>query len=181
MQDSAGTSRTAPLLYASPDQINFLVPDGTAAGLATVTVAGMRGPQSVGAQILPVAPALFTLNATGLPAAYLVRVTAAGVQTTESVYTVQNGFPVPAPIDMGPVTDQVYLILYGTGIRGAAAGTAIPTLALGDATYAGPQSQVPGLDQINFLLSRSNAGTGPRGLQLQVDGVYTNTIWITFQ
>ncbi len=38
--DSAGVSRTAPLLYVSPTQINYQVPTGTAAGTATVTVAG---------------------------------------------------------------------------------------------------------------------------------------------
>src|SRR5262249_36725056 len=34
--DASGTQRAAPLLYVSPNQINFLVPDGTLAGAATL-------------------------------------------------------------------------------------------------------------------------------------------------
>jgi uncharacterized protein (TIGR03437 family) len=82
---------------------------------------------------------------------------------------------------MGAATDQVYLVLFGTGIRGAASGTLRPTLALGQATYAGPQLQIPGLDQVNFLLSSSSPRTGLTGLQLQIDGALTNTVWIVFQ
>ncbi len=35
--DAAGATRLATLLYVSPSQINFLIPTGTAAGLATLT------------------------------------------------------------------------------------------------------------------------------------------------
>jgi len=37
-------TRTAPLVYVSPVQINFVVPDGTAPGLATLVVSGRRSP-----------------------------------------------------------------------------------------------------------------------------------------
>lgn len=36
--DSAKVQRMAPLFYVSPNQINFVVPDGTASGMATVTI-----------------------------------------------------------------------------------------------------------------------------------------------
>jgi hypothetical protein len=38
VKDSAGTERQAPLFYVGPSQVSYLVPDGTAIGLATVTV-----------------------------------------------------------------------------------------------------------------------------------------------
>jgi len=37
VRDSSGTTRNATLAYASPSQVNFRVPEGTANGLATVT------------------------------------------------------------------------------------------------------------------------------------------------
>ena len=40
--DSAGVQRSAPLLYVSPNQINFLVPDNVSTGSATFAVAGGR-------------------------------------------------------------------------------------------------------------------------------------------
>src|SRR5260370_23764666 len=45
--DSAGVQRSAPLLYVSPSQINFLVPDGVAPGTATFAVAGRAAAQTV--------------------------------------------------------------------------------------------------------------------------------------
>src|SRR5260370_2811914 len=38
VMDSAKVSRLAPLFYVSPNQINFVVPDSTATGMATVTI-----------------------------------------------------------------------------------------------------------------------------------------------
>src|SRR6266478_319800 len=70
----------------------------------------------------PVTPSMFTLNADGRAAAYVVRVAPGNVQTIDSVFTEQGGRIVAKPIDLGPTTDQVYLILYGTGIRNAGLG-----------------------------------------------------------
>ena len=44
--DASGAARPAPLVYVSPTQINFVVPDGTAPGSATFTVA--NGPAATG-------------------------------------------------------------------------------------------------------------------------------------
>ena len=64
--DSAGTTQTCPLYYASPLQINLLVPSGTAVGPATLTVRKSSG-SSVWAStaIESVAPGLFSANASG--------------------------------------------------------------------------------------------------------------------
>src|ERR1035441_6212031 len=56
--DAAGATRAAPLVYVSPGQINFVVPDGTAQGLATLVVSG----QTFTAAVQPVAPTLFSTN-----------------------------------------------------------------------------------------------------------------------
>src|SRR5260370_12285177 len=61
--DSAKASRLAPLFYVSPNQINFVVPDGTATGMATVTI--MNGePMPPSTMVLGTAgrPGLFTAN-----------------------------------------------------------------------------------------------------------------------
>src|SRR5208283_3559104 len=56
VQDAAGVSRLAPLYFAGPGQINYMVPTGTANGTATVTVAGPNGTSTGIALIGAVAP-----------------------------------------------------------------------------------------------------------------------------
>ena len=51
---------------------------------------------------------MFTLNADGRAAAYVVRVAPGNVQTIDSVFTEQGGRIVAKPIDLGPATDQVF-------------------------------------------------------------------------
>ena len=86
-----------------------------------------------------------------------------GIQTIEQT----------SNIDMGPVTDDVYLVLYGSGIRSRSslenvsasiAGMAVPAL------YAGAQGQLPGVDQLILGLPHSLAGTGATLLELAIDG-----------
>jgi uncharacterized protein (TIGR03437 family) len=93
-------------------------------------------------EVTSVAPALFTMNASGLAAAYVVHVKPGNVQTTEFVFAGQAGNATPVAIDLGPPTDQAYLALFGTGIRNAAAGLATVKVNGIDApvSYAGPRS-----------------------------------------
>src|SRR6476660_6693973 len=58
--DSAGSARLASLYYVSPRQIGYVLPAGTAPGMATVNILP-SGP-SAQAQVQPVAPALFSAN-----------------------------------------------------------------------------------------------------------------------
>lgn len=175
--DNGGVARPAPLFFVSSGQINFLVPPGTANGRAVVTIRRADGTTVTGDLLVAaVAPALFAADATGKGAALAaaIRVDAAGVQT-----------PAPQPIGFGAETDQVYLILYGTGIRGVAGvndvaieidGQAIPVL------YAGAQPEYTGLDQVNIgPLPRSLAGRGQREIVMTVDGHRVNRVTVTFQ
>ena len=65
VQDSAGTSASAPLLYVSPGQINFLMPSGLATGVATFTITnGASSPVKAIGAVGQVAPTLFSISGT---------------------------------------------------------------------------------------------------------------------
>jgi uncharacterized protein (TIGR03437 family) len=181
--DSIGTARAAPLFYASPVQINFEVPPGTAPGPATVRVLSGDGGFAAGpVDIAPVAPALFSLDSSGggLAAAQAVLAKADGRQTQVPVYQCPPSGPCSAtPIDLGGPEDTVALILYGTGIRGRA-GTVRCDIGGSPATvnYAGPQGYYFGLDQVNVILPRNLAGRGQVDVKLTVDAQSANTVTV---
>ncbi len=172
--DSLGVERSASLFYVSPTQVNYQVPAGTAAGWAYITVKNGAGVSSYATtRIVSAAFSLFTFNSTGsgVPAAYLQRVKANGSQQIEIVGQYNAGTKdwVTTPIDLGPESDQVYLILFGTGVRGWDASTAPVVCYFGTDTtsyipsltaYAGAQPNYVGVDQINVLIPRSLAGRG---------------------
>jgi uncharacterized protein (TIGR03437 family) len=153
VRDSAGVERDAPLFFVAPAQVNYLIPAGTAAGAATVVITSGDGKVSTGVvQIAAVAPGLFSANASGqgVASGVALRVKADGAQTYEPIARfdqAQNRF-VAVPIDLGPATDQVFLILYGTGLR----------------------------HQSNVRLPRSLAGRGEVDVVMMVDGKAANTV-----
>ena len=189
VRDANGTTRSAPLFFVSPTQINYLVPAGTAPGQAQITIANGQGPLAVGtAAIAPVAPGLFTADASGrgLAAAAALRIRADGSQSYEPVArfdAAQNRF-VPVPIDLGAANDQVFLLLFATGIRNRSQ-LANVTARLGDADalvlFAGPQGDLLGLDQVNVELPRALAGRGEIDLALTVDGRAANLVRIAIK
>jgi len=152
-----------PLFFVSPLQVNFLIPAGTAPGTATVVVqAGDKTVSAGTVQVKQTAPAIFTLNASGsgLPAAYVLR-----VRSGSQIYE-----PIDQPVSLGPSNDQVFLILYLTGIRKASGirlmlGAREIDLQAPD-NYAGPAPGFVGLDQINALIPREVSGRGLTSLQV---------------
>jgi serine-type D-Ala-D-Ala carboxypeptidase/endopeptidase len=180
--DGAGAQRLAPLFYVSPTQINYLIPPGTAPGTATVLVTSAEGVVSQGAvRVGDIAPGVFSADASGagLAAANVQRVRADGTQSYEAVaqFDAAQQRLVALPIDLGPEGEQVYLVLYGTGLR--ARGGAVAARVGGVAaavTYAGAQGDFDGLDQINVLLPRALAGRGEVEVVLTVDGLTANTV-----
>jgi len=183
--DSMGASRPAELFFVSPGQVNFLVDSQTAAGQATVTVQSGDGTISVGLfEVKNVAPAIFSANADGLgvPAAVILRVKGDGTQTYEplSIYDNQTSRFVTTPIDLGPDTDKVFLILYGSGIRNAAdpngdmnSNESVQAVIGGDlypTLFAGAAPGFVGLDQVNLLLSRSLIGRGKVNVSMTATG-----------
>ena len=162
VRDAFGADRLAQLFFVSPTQINFLVPDETAEGLAALNIDTgdfpfVEGQLATIVQML--APAFFTEDGstTSVAAATAVRVMPNGTQLPVPVFSCANGVCGAVPIDLsqGPV----YLTLYGTGFRHTSANAGGVPLAgcqiqnyYPVAIYAGPQHQIPGLDQLNLLV-----------------------------
>jgi len=187
VRDSAGMERLAPLFFVSPGQINYQIPEGTAVGAATVTVTSGDGSiSSEMVEIASVVPSLFAANASGqgVAAAVALRVRADGSQTYEPVaeFDAAQQRYVSRPIDLGPDTDQVFLILFGTGIRYRSSLAAVAA-RVGDAgaavEFAGPQGEFVGLDQINLRLPRSLAGRGEIDVALSVGSKAANIVRIS--
>ncbi len=189
IRDAAGTQRQAPLFFVSPGQINFQIPVGTTAGTATMTVTPTGGAALTGTlQIASVSPAIFTANANGqgVAAATVLRLKGDGTQTFETIARFDAGLNrfVPIPIDIGPNTDQVFLVLFGTGVRGRSSLSAAIASLGGTSTevlYAGPQGSLVGLDQMNLRIPRSLAGRGEIDVFLTVDGKQTNNIKVSIK
>jgi uncharacterized protein (TIGR03437 family) len=189
VQDSGGISRQAQLVSVTPTQINYVIPEGTAVGLATLTVtSGTQITATDAVNIDTIAPGIFTANmdGKGAPAAQAVTV---GPDMTQTVQPVaQCGAPggscVASPINLGPSGTIVVLVVYGTGIRGRsslAGVTATIGGVAGQVLYAGPQSQYAGLDQVNVIIPRTVAGSGEVDLALEVDGKPANTVRISIR
>ncbi|MEK7830271.1 MAG: hypothetical protein AAB401_04250, partial [Acidobacteriota bacterium] len=179
VRDSAGTERAAPLFFVSPTQVNFLVPTGTASGVATIKAALNNGFVACGLMMVtPVAPGMFTADAsgTGLPAAEALRVKLGGLRMTE---------PVAPSIDLGPAGDEVYLILYCTGVRNRSSLNNV-TVTIGgvpvSVLYAGETPGFVGLDQINVgPLPRVLIGRGMVDVVVTVDGKVANTVKVVIR
>jgi uncharacterized protein (TIGR03437 family) len=181
--DSAGVSRPALLFYVSPSQINCEVPDGTVLGAATVTISNTNRTSQTGAiQIGAVSPGLFQLNTAGLAAAWVLPVVSGVAQNLQAVYQSNASGVVPLPIDLGPSSEQVYLELYGTGIRHAKNVTATVGAVSLPVLYAGAAPGFAGEDQVNIgPLPRSLSGKGNVDISLTADGQAANNVNVTIQ
>ncbi|HQR35346.1 MAG TPA: hypothetical protein PLK30_21580 [Blastocatellia bacterium] len=184
VRDSKGVDRLAPLFFVSPNQINFQMPAGTASGKAAFAVISGGNVVSLGTTtIAAVAPAMFTANAngSGLAAAQVYRVKANGAPSYEPVTRIDatTGQVIAVPIDLGAADDQVFLLLYGTGLRARSAVNAV-TVSIGgvsaEVSYAGPQGDYVGLDQINARIPRNLAGRGNVTITVTVDGSAANAV-----
>lgn len=181
--DSAAAAHQAPLFYVSPSQINFEIPAGTATGAATVAFQNQNGTtQSVPISIGTVSPGIFELNGAGLVAAWVLPVISGVQQPLQPVYQIEGGSVVPLPINLGPSTQQVYLEMYGTGIRSAKSVTVtVGTLGV-PVLYAGAAPVYAGLDQVNIgPLPAALAGTGSVNIVITADGQAANTVNVTIQ
>ncbi len=175
VRDAGNQTRNAGLFFVAPGQINYLIPDGTAAGAATITVRRNGTDTAQGTiSIESVAPGLFAANANGqgVAAAVVLR-RRGGVDTFEPVaqFNSTTSRFEPLPIDLGPETDTVVLVAFGTGFRAAAQSAVSATIGGTASTFVAtaPAPGFEGLDQANILIPRSLIG---RGL---VDVVFTAT------
>jgi uncharacterized protein (TIGR03437 family) len=89
---------------------------------------------------------------------------------------------VPSAIDLGHDGDLVYLLLFGTGIRGrtslAEVGVKIGGFAV-PVVFAGPQNGYAGLDQVNIgPLPAALRGIGVADLVVTIGGKESNRVTI---
>jgi len=181
--DSAGTVRPAPLFYVSPDQVNCLIPSGTAIGVATITVSGAGGAMFSGtATIAATAPGLYTANSAGSgPAAAQVE---NGSNFSNTSQCNSSGPCSLTPITVSAGATPTYLILYGTGIRHVSSLAGV-NVTIGNVNapvlYAGAQGQYAGLDQVNVALPAALAGRGQLVVTVTTDGQTSNMGQLAFQ
>ncbi len=185
--DYAGTEKQAQLFFVSPTQVNYLMPEGLAAGPAIVLLNGDNGFIRVNViSMQKVFPGIFTADASGrgVAAAVILRVRADGSRQYEPVaqYNDAERRWVPMPIDLGPETDRIILSLFGTGWRqiGSMADVTVELIPVVDRNapgnpvrrpaiqYAGRQPTIPGLDQINIELPRDLVGKGETSVAVRV-------------
>jgi len=182
--DSSGTSFPTQVFYASPSQINFLIPSGAVPGPATISISSPTGPSATAnAQIASVSPGIFQLNGTALAAAQVVRVKADQSQSIEPVYQLDASNNVtPLPIDLNPANGAVYLSLFGTGLQYALSVAVTVGGQEAPVTYFGAQKTYIGLDQVNIgPLPPSLAGRGRINIVLAADGQTANPVEVFTQ
>ena len=183
--------KPAGLFFVSPNQINYQVPDGMLAGSAQVSVMRDGAVVAQGSLTLEnVAPSLFTADSSGqgLPAGILLRIRANGQQAyeplTRSAITRQPG-------------DRLFLVLFGTGVRGAenSDGNAANGFAenvqatIGNANapviFAGVAPGFAGLEQMNVEIPTNARGANLTVLIKVGDGegrlVRANSVTISVQ
>ncbi len=189
VRDSLGAESRAPIFFVAPSQVNYLLPQGLANGIATVTIANGDGVaiQSL-TEISAVAPGLFSANASGggAAAAVALRIRANGEQVYEPVarYDAPTQTFALLPIDLSNPAEQVYLILFGTGARHRGKLEDV-TIRIGEmelpVAYAGAAPGLAGVDQVNVLLPASLRGQSEQTVTLRVNDEASNGVNIRIQ
>ena len=185
--DSEGADSPAEFFFSSNLQSNFLIPAGTALGDAVLTV--FQGDQILATgsvRIEPIAPGLFAANndGMGVAAARFILVLPDNSQVEDFIFdpNLPVGSRTALPIDLSGEGERVFLVLFGTGIRGftdevtaTVGGVAVPVpaaLAHGD---------LVGLDQANLgPIPLELIGAGEVEIILVVDGVAANAVTVRF-
>ncbi len=184
--DSLGVARAAQLYFVSPDLVNYVVPDGTAMGPATVTVTlNSMVVSTATAQISDLAPGFYTANqaGTGVPSAYFQIVTPSGTQTVQNSYQCdsngQNCVPMPVSLTSGPV----FLSLFGTGLRHVNPSNVTATVGgvPVQVVYASSQPTYAGFDQVVLRIPPSLAGVSSADVVVSFNGIPANTVVVGFQ
>ena len=145
-------------VFPASNQINLVIPAGTAAGQATVIVTSSDGTTKSGNCIITQSqPGIFTAksNGTGTAAAYT---TFDGVNITQTA----NPDGSERELDAGTRARQNTLVLFLTGLGAVQTSQVTVTFhgVPGQVAFAGPQGAFVGLDQINVIIPWELAGQG---------------------
>ncbi len=135
------------------------MPEDNAVGFGTVNISGGGVTLTGNINVREAYPSLF-------PSGGVVRIRG-GQQSSEAL---------TQPIELGPAGDQVYLVLYGSGLGRNTTATATIGGVNAEVSYAGAQGQYPGLDQYNVLIPRSLAGRGRVDAVVTAGGHATNAL-----
>jgi uncharacterized protein (TIGR03437 family) len=178
LKDANGGVFPAPLFYVSPSQVNWLIPKGVASGVATITLANGSATFTGTVTIASTAPGLYTATQTGQGPAAAQATNGQTHTNTSQCNSAGNCTLIPIN-----VTSQPYLVLYGTGMRGAAQANVSVKIGNIDAavTYAGAQGVYAGLDQVNLALPTTLKGRGQLVVTVTVNGQATNMAQLLFQ
>ncbi len=176
LRDSAGSQQTLVLTFSGDTQINFIVPASAARGPATITVTTPGGSAEFPVTLALTAPGLFSATGTGQG---LAAAQALIVNNDKTITTLTVGDSV-IPVRFGT---EIYLVLYGTGLRAhTPAGVSVTVAGIPvEVLYAGAQGTFPALDQINVRIPLSLGGFGTVDIRLTVDGTTANVVTARFQ
>lgn len=168
---------SAPLLYVSPTQINYVVPTNVDPGVATVKVMSAGTEIANGTvTIETVSPSIFTIlsSGKGVPAA---QITADGV----SFQPVGNSDGTPRVLSVGTAAKPNFLVLYGTGLRRRSSMTNVRVMIGGvqaEVSFLGAHSRLVGVDQLNVKLPESLRRRGSVDVVVIIEGKTANTVTI---
>jgi uncharacterized protein (TIGR03437 family) len=179
----------AGLLAVSPNQINYIIPAGTAIGTASVVITSGNGFVSRGTvEIRRIAPVIFTANfgGSGVVNGQIIRVAADGSQSPDNPpgtfqLNSTTGSFITRPLSFGPADERLFgvVVLSGTSLVTAAdnlrviiGGVAIVPSFFGTVS--------PGLEQANFEIPRSLIGRGLVNLAVSGEGFGSNITDIEF-
>jgi uncharacterized protein (TIGR03437 family) len=156
--------KDSPLLYVSPQQINFLVPDGTTPGVAELVVlrGGDSGSLTATVQVSDAAPGLFD------------------GAVVNAVTQARSPFLVETPENAGD-DKRTRLAVYGTGIRRAGRVTAEARDGANRAfslavEFAGAVPGFFGLDQVNLVVPPEMDAAGAVSLTITADSAISNSM-----
>lgn len=183
--DSTGTARPVGIfgIFRDQAQMNLYVDPETALGPALVRLTRENGQVTVASiDVNAVAPGIFYVpNGSGQNVALAQYLRVSGGQVGPLTLTFSAADFSLTPIDLGPEGDQIFVVLYGTGIRGA--GTVTATINGVEVPVSGFAAAAGffGLDQANIgPIPRSFIDAGPVEVVLSVDGVVANVVMVSF-
>lgn len=166
VRDASGEVYLADLLYVSPHQINFRIPEATAVGSARIEIVNISDPAPKGAAIGQAdvkasAPSVFSCPP--------------GTNTLIATAETDNGYAEPTDI-CGNVRFALpaRITFYGTGFVGATReNTRVAVLGQSaEPLYVGPAESVPGLDKIVIRVETPSEDGDPYAslVSITVDG-----------
>ncbi|HKQ77745.1 MAG TPA: CAP domain-containing protein [Blastocatellia bacterium] len=164
----------APMLYAGPSQLNYIVPSTIGQGTAMVKVTYngvLIGSGTV--TVDNVSPSTFTTSSNGV--GIVAAVTTFDGISYQSVVNLDGS---ARPLSVGTASRPNFLVLYGTGMRRRSSLSAVSVTIGGIALavdYLGAHAQFMGVEQINVRMPQALRGRGLVDLVITVDGRASNT------